>query len=91
VRQQGTHLVIESDGELWKIEGRSRLLARSLSAAEIEEVRRALAAARPGTWRGSACGPRIEIDRQGRRAAVCLPSGDAGVEALASLIERLAS
>jgi Ca-activated chloride channel family protein len=93
-RETGALIVIEADGEVWKIERRSRLLARSLSAAQMDEVRRALAAAHPGSWRGPAwggspCASRLEIEASGRRAAVCLPSGDPGAEALAALIERL--
>jgi Ca-activated chloride channel family protein len=91
VDPKGARLVIEADGEVWRIEGRSRLLARSLDAALIEDVRRTLAAARPAEWRGSGCGRRLEIEAAGRRAVICLPSGDAEVEALAALVERLAS
>jgi Ca-activated chloride channel family protein len=84
----GTRLTVESDGEVWRTQGRGRTLVGSLSAPEMAEFRRLLAAARPDSWTGGGSGGRILLEGPAGVRAASLPSSDPAIEALAEWIRR---
>jgi len=78
VETHGSRLVIEEDGEVWVVEARTRRLARVLTATQMEELRRAVEAARPESWSGSASGAWMSVETTGTTRVVNLGSaGDA--------------
>ncbi|MGH2625895.1 MAG: hypothetical protein ACRDHY_04505, partial [Anaerolineales bacterium] len=85
----GGELVVEEDGEVWKIGVRQRTLVRSLTASELGALKQALALANPGTWSGIEQGRRLVFESRSQRRVITLPSGDPDVEALVGWIERL--
>jgi TonB family protein len=90
VHSDGTRIIIEQDGEVWKIEDRRRILARTLSASEIESLRGTLAQARPATWRGATSGARIVLEAEGGERSTPLASSNLSIRALIALIESWA-
>ena len=86
VEADGTRLVVEPDGEIWSIAGRSRSLLRTLTASALEELRRALAAAQHATWSGSAAGAYLVLETAAGTLTVDLPSSDRTIVHLAGLI-----
>jgi hypothetical protein len=91
VRPDGTRIIIEQDGEVWKVEERRRTLARTLSASEIESLRGILAQARSATWPGATSGARLVLEAGSARQSVPLPTTDPAILALLGLIEHWAS
>ncbi|MFQ5876248.1 MAG: VIT domain-containing protein [Acidobacteriota bacterium] len=83
-------IVVESDGELWVIDGRRRRLARALTASQMDSVQRALRAADPESWSGVRSGARLVLEVSGRGRIVRLPSTSGAVERLADLLRELA-
>lgn len=95
VRQDGTSLAVESDGEVWTISGATRRLARTLTARDLETVRVALAACRAESWPANGRGPaptggRLVLEAAGGRRTIALSAGDASVADLVRLIEAFA-
>jgi TonB family protein len=91
VHSDGTRIIVEQDGEVWKIEDRRRTLARTLSASEIGSFRTALAQSRPENWPGATSGARIVLEAGSARQSVPLPTTDPAILALLGLIEHWAS
>ena len=91
VETDGTRLVVEPDGEVWSITGRSRSLLRTLGAASLEELRRALAAAAPAAWSGSGSGAHLLLETPAGARTADLPSSDRTILRLAGLIRGSAS
>ena len=91
VETDGTRLVVEPDGEVWSIAGRSRSLLRTLSAASLEELRRTLAAAAPAAWSGSGSGAHLLLETPAGARTADLPSSDRTILRLAGLIRGSAS
>ncbi len=87
----GTELSVKSDGELWKVQGKMRTLLGDLSPAEMDQFRRLLAAARPGTWTGGGSSGRILYEGAGGTRVASYPSGDPALRALADWIRARAS
>jgi Ca-activated chloride channel family protein len=88
----GTRIVVEEDGEVWKLQGRSRTLTASLDASQLADLRRRIAAAGAATWPSASPGGRataasllVESDRG--TTAVTLPAANAAVNELAGLLE----
>lgn len=86
-RADGTRLIVESDGDVWSVEGRSRTLVRALSPAETDSLRAALTAARPEGWAAAPAGVRLILESGRARRSVALPSGDPAVDALWRMLE----
>ncbi len=82
---------MESDGELWRRQGKTRTILDGLSPAEMDEFRRLLAAARPGSWTGGGSTGRIVYRAPGSIRVTPIPSGDPAVRALADWIRTRAS
>jgi hypothetical protein len=85
-----TRLVLEDDGELWRIEPHRRSLRAKLTAAELQTVRAALAATSPEGWSGREAGSRLIVEIAGRQWTVNLPSRAPGVAELIALLEARA-
>ena len=90
VEADGTRLIVEADGEVWRLRGRRRRLVRTLSAAIMEEIRSALDAARPERWTGGKAAPRLIFEAAGKTTAIGLREGDPEIDKLTSLIRRSA-
>jgi Ca-activated chloride channel family protein len=90
VRADDSRLVLEDDGELWRVEPHRRSLRAKLTAAELQTVRAALAAARPEGWSGREAGSRLVVEIAGRQWTVSLPSRAPGVAELVALLETRA-
>ncbi|UCF68276.1 MAG: VWA domain-containing protein [Acidobacteriota bacterium] len=90
VRADGTQIVVEEDGELWRISDRRRQLVRALSAAQLVELRTALKAVSTASWSGAARGPRLVVELAGVERSAALPSGSGAIDTIAALIERWA-
>jgi hypothetical protein len=90
VLPDGTELRVESDGELWRTQGKSRTLVASLAAREMAELRALLAAARPETWTGGGSGGRIVFAGAGMARAASLPSANPAIQALSDWVHRRA-
>ncbi|HEV8336145.1 MAG TPA: VIT domain-containing protein [Candidatus Polarisedimenticolia bacterium] len=84
----GTELSVESDGELWRTQGKSRTLVASLAAREMAELRTLLAAARPETWTGGGSGGRIVFAGAGMARAASLPSANPAIQALSDWVKQ---
>jgi Ca-activated chloride channel family protein len=99
VRTDGTRIVVESDGEVWKEEGRTRTLVDSLDARELEKLRERLASVAAASWPGavpellgSPSGtPRLEIEGSWGKAMIRLPTGNRAVAELVHLLESWTS
>jgi Ca-activated chloride channel family protein len=91
VEADSTRLVVEPDGEVWSIAGRSRSLLRTLTASALQELRRALKATHPGTWSGSGAGAHLRVETAGDAWTVDLPSSDRTILQLVGLIRGSAS
>ncbi len=90
VRADDTRLILEDDGELWRVEPHRRSLRARFSAAELQTVRAALAAARPEGWSGREAGSRLVVEIAGQQWTVGLPSRAPGVAELVALLESRA-
>jgi hypothetical protein len=86
VLPDGTEYSVESDGELWRIQGKRRTLLSSISPAEMAEFHRLLAAARAGSWTGGGSSGRILYEAPGISRAASLPSSEPSIQALADWI-----
>ncbi len=82
----GTRLVLEADGEVWKFSGRSRSLVRTLTAAALEELRRELIVARPEAWTGSGGSSYLVLESAAGTFKVDLPSSDRTIMRILALI-----
>jgi Ca-activated chloride channel family protein len=90
----GTRIVVEEDGEVWKLQGRSRTLMAVLDASQVADLRNRIATAGAASWpaasqvgRGTAS--RLLIEADWGTTAVFLPAADEAVNELAGLLERL--
>ena len=96
IRENGTRLVVEADGEVWTIAGASRRLAKALTARDLEAVRAALAACRAESWPADAggsapgTGRRLVLEAIGGRRTIAISAGSAAVVSLVRLIESFA-
>jgi Ca-activated chloride channel family protein len=91
-RSDATRVVVQADGEVWRIAPRKRTLIRALSAAEMESLRFALAAAGARGWTsGGTGGARLVVVGPWGSAAIDLPSADPAVSQLVQLLEAWAS
>jgi len=84
----GAFLVVEEDGEVWRVEQRRRTLVRALTAGELDQVRSLLGAAKSSGE--SASGGLIVETARGRKA-YALPSADPALAQLVLLLEGWAS
>jgi len=87
----GTQVTIEADGEVWRIEGSRRTLARTLSAAQMETLRRQLASVEPSGWSGGDSSPRLVVEAGAVKWIAALPTGNAAIDTLVRLLERWGS
>jgi hypothetical protein len=87
----GTRIVVEDDGEVWKQTGRSRTLTASLDAAELADLRRRIGALWASSWQaaspGDAAASRILVETDRGTTALALPASDPLVNELAALLE----
>jgi Ca-activated chloride channel family protein len=87
IREDGTRVVLEADGELWVVDGRRRTKVRNLTAAELGEVGRLLAGA--GGWHPAVAAARqLVVEGPSLRGAIALPSTDGDASRLAALLEQ---
>jgi Ca-activated chloride channel homolog len=86
----GSAVAVESDGEVWRIQGRERTLLSGLTTAEMTEFGRLLASARPESWSGGGSSGRILFEGRGVSRVASLPSADPSIQALADWIRRQA-
>ena len=84
----GAFLVVEEDGEVWRVEQRSRTLVRALTAGELDQVRSLLGAAK--ALGESASGGLIVESARGRKT-YAVPSADSALAQLVRLIADWAS
>ncbi len=87
VLPDGRSLVVEPDGEVWRIESRARTLVRALTPSEMEALGKAVAAAGSARWGGAASGPRLVLELTGTQKVAGLPAADPAIDRLARLIE----
>ena len=89
-RADGTRIVVEADGQVWKVGPRDRTLLRALPYGEIERLRRALAAARPQAWStaGTAGTARAKLvlETLSGRFEAALPASDPALRNLIGLL-----
>jgi hypothetical protein len=88
----GTRIVVEEDGEVWKVQGRTRTLAASLDAVGLADLRRRLHGAGAASWPaaggdGTGAVSRLLVEGAWGTTAVALPAADAAVNELAGLLE----
>ena len=92
VEASGVRLVVEDDGEVWRLEGRSRRLVTTLSSSRLREIRRAIRVANPQSWSGgNSPGARLILETEGGRRIVLITSTDAAVGRLVQLVRKAAS
>ncbi len=78
----GRRFEFESDGEVWQLDGKRRRLVRTLTQAELAQLRAMLAAAQPATWTGAGSGPHLVAVIGGQRYATALSAAGADLQAL---------
>jgi len=89
----GTRIVVEEDGEVWRLQGRSRTLTTILDASQLADLRRRLSAAGVSSWpaangEGAGTASRLLIEAAWGTTALALPAADAAVNELAGLLEK---
>lgn len=91
-RSDGSRLIVESDGEVWLIDGGRRTLLKTLTTREIRDLASALAAAGAGSWGDTALsGPRLVVRGAWGRASLPLEGAGSAVAAIVEMMEGWAS
>jgi len=87
VRGDGMRIVVEADGEVWRVAAAERMLVHSLTAAEMEALRVAIHQTRPDTWIAATGGARLVLESGGMRRVTPAHPGAGPLGALVRMLE----
>jgi hypothetical protein len=89
VESDGSQLLVEADGEVWRIDGPRRSLVTVLRADALSELRRKLRASAPGAWTAARRGgARLVVTTSEGRFTASLDGAGGALEALANHVRR---
>lgn len=93
VEADGTELIVEPDGEVWRVRGPRRTLLSVLRSDQLSSLRLALAASEPSSWPAPAASERVRliVSATDVRFAAGLANGDRQVARIVDMLRELVS